>query len=284
MVAQPPRLCNRGAGCSAGLLGVRSYTGCAKKRLRVGKSLIISAVCYNRGGHTVLYRYESAMFAILFYRLVWLALWVLRHSWWKWTITGRAYLRPRGQPMILAVNHLHWADTAALGASLPLALQPTWMAKAELFAHPVAAWWLRAIRVIPVSRGRHGLSALAAAEQALNGGAALIIFVEGHRSATGGLQEGQGGAVRLAARSGVPIVPIALWGTEAGLGGFCLRKPIHVSIGEPYYVTTDTSKISQQRMTELTDDLMLRMATLLPERYWGVYRERMERSDNKLTR
>jgi 1-acyl-sn-glycerol-3-phosphate acyltransferase len=223
------------------------------------------------------------MLGICFYRLVWLALWVLRHVWWKWAITGQARLGPRGQAMILAVNHLHWTDTCVLGASLPLSLQPTWMAKAELFAHPVAAWWLRAIQVIPVSRGRHGVSALAAAEQALKGGAALIIFVEGHRSATGGLQEGQGGALRLAARSGCPIVPIALWGTEAGLGGICLRKPINVSIGEPYYVATDTSKISQQRMNELTDELMLRLAALLPERYWGVYRERMARPGDRVT-
>jgi 1-acyl-sn-glycerol-3-phosphate acyltransferase len=218
------------------------------------------------------------MLGVFVYFLVWVALWVLRHVWWKWTITGQAHLKPRGQAMILAVNHLHWTDTCVLGASLPLSLRPTWLAKAELFANPVAAWWLRAIQVIPVSRGRQGLSALVAAEEALKGGAALIIFVEGHRSATGGLQEGQGGAVRLAARSGCPIVPIAVWGTEAGLRGICLRKPIHVHIGEPYVVTTETSKISQQRMSELTNELMLRLAALLPERYWGVYRERMERS------
>jgi 1-acyl-sn-glycerol-3-phosphate acyltransferase len=224
------------------------------------------------------------MLGVLFYRLVWVALWVLRHVWWKWRITGQLHLKPRGQAMILAVNHLHWTDTCVLGASLPLSLQPTWMAKAELFAHPVAAWWLRAIQVIPVSRGRHGLSALVAAEEALKSGAALIVFVEGHRSATGGLQEGQGGALRLAARSGVPIVPIALWGTEVGLRGICLRKPIHMHIGEPYVVSSETSKISQQRMTELTDELMLRLAALLPERYWGVYRERMERSDDKMIR
>jgi 1-acyl-sn-glycerol-3-phosphate acyltransferase len=222
------------------------------------------------------------MLGVLFYRFVWVVLWVLRHSWWRWTVSGLANLKPRGQPMILAVNHLHWTDTCVLGASLPLSLQPTWLAKAELFTHPVAGWWLRAIQVIPVSRGRHGLSALTAAEEALKGGAALIIFVEGHRSATGGLQEGQGGALRLAARSGCPIVPIAVWGTEAGLGGICLRKPICVSIGEPYVVSTEGSKISQQRMAELTDELMLRLAALLPERYWGVYHERMARSNDKL--
>ena len=215
------------------------------------------------------------MLGVLFYRFVWVVLWALRHSWWSWKVSGLAQLKPRGQPMILAVNHLHWTDTCVLGASLPLVLQPTWLAKAELFEHPIAAWWLRAINVIPVSRGRHGLSALAAAEEALKGGAALIIFVEGHRSATGGLQEGQGGALRLAVRCGCPIVPIAVWGTEAGLGGICLRKPIRVSIGEPYTIATEGTKISQQRMAELTDELMLRLAALLPERYWGVYRDKM---------
>ena len=221
------------------------------------------------------------MLAILLYRLIWVALWVLRHSWWKWTVSGHANLLPRGQPMVLAVNHLHWTDTFALGASLPLRLQPTWLAKAELFTHPLIAWWLRAIQVIPVVRGRQGLSALVAAEEALKGGAALIIFVEGHRSPTGGLQEGQGGAVRLAARNGYPIVPIALWGTEVGLRGICLRKPIHIRIGEPYTVPIESSKIPQQRMTELTDELMLRLAALLPERYRGVYRERIQGSDDK---
>jgi 1-acyl-sn-glycerol-3-phosphate acyltransferase len=223
------------------------------------------------------------MLGVFVYRLVWVALWVLRHAWWNWTISGQAQLRPRGQAMILAVNHLHWTDTCVLGASLPLSLQPTWLAKAELFANPVAAWWLRAIQVIPVKRGRQGLSALVAAEEALTRGAALIIFVEGHRSATGGLQEGQAGAVRLAARCGCPILPIALWGTEAGLRGACLRKPIRVSIGEPYIVSTDGPKISQQRMSELTDELMLRLAALLPERYWGVYRERMEQPQDTMT-
>ena len=82
------------------------------------------------------------------------------------------------------------------------------------------------------------------------------------------------GAQLCRSRSGAP---------RLGWRGICLRKPIHVSIGEPYVVSTETPKISQQRMSELTDELMLRLAALLPERYWGVYRERMVDSDDKLT-
>jgi len=224
------------------------------------------------------------MLGAFFYFMLWAVLWLFRQVWWNWTITGQAHLRPRGQGMILAVNHLHWTDTYILGASLPLSLQPTWLAKVELFAHPIAAWWLRAIRVIPVTRERRDLRALVAAEAALKQGAALIIFVEGHRSSTGGLQAGQGGAVRLALRTGCPIVPIALWGTEAGLRSACMRMPIHVRIGAPYFVTTDTPKISQQCMSEFIDEMMLRLAALLPERYWGLYREQMAQLPSETVR
>lgn len=215
------------------------------------------------------------------YSMFWILLWVCRHVWWKWTIVGQDHLKPRTQGMILAVNHLHWTDTYILGASLPRSLRPTWLAKEELFAQPLAAWWLRAIQAIPVSRQRRDLSALVAAEAALKQGAALVIFVEGHRSPSGELQAGQGGAVRLAIRTGCPIVPIALWGTEAGLRGACLRKPITVRIGEPYVVTTASPKVSQQRMNELIDEMMLHLAALLPENYRGIYRERMERMPPK---
>ncbi|HEX9373786.1 MAG TPA: lysophospholipid acyltransferase family protein [Roseiflexaceae bacterium] len=215
------------------------------------------------------------MLGTWFYVFVWALLWACRRTWWRWHISGQDNLRPRGQAMVLAVNHLHWSDTYVLGASLPVSLRPTWMAKAELFANPIAAWWLRAIQVIPVHRGHHGQRALVAAEEALKKGSALVIFVEGHRSPTGGLQAGQGGAVRLAARTGCPIVPIAVWGTEAGFRSAWARKPIHVCIGEPYYVVTETPRIPKQRMNELVDEMMLRLAALMPEAYQGTYRERI---------
>jgi 1-acyl-sn-glycerol-3-phosphate acyltransferase len=73
----------------------------------------------------------------------------------------------------------------------------------------------------------------------------------------------------------VPIVPIAVWGTEAGLRGAALRRPIHLRIGKPYYIHTDNGKIPFDRMNELTEEMMLRIAELLPEQYWGFYRDKM---------
>ncbi len=215
------------------------------------------------------------MLGLFFYLLLWTPLNLLRLIWFDWKIEGRENLPPRPQGMILAVNHLHWSDILVVGASLPLSHRPWWVAKVELFSHPIIAWWFRTMHVIPIRRGQRDLAALEAAEEALKQGAVLIMFPEGHRSDTRQLQQGRGGAVRLAVRSGCPIVPVAIWGTESGFKGVLRRSPIRVRFGKPYHPPVEGNKIPFDRMSELTDEMMLRIAALMPEKYWGYYRERM---------
>jgi len=215
------------------------------------------------------------MLGAFMYFCLWVPLNTLRRIWWNWDIQGTENLPPRGQGMILCVNHLNWTDIHILGASLPLSHRPWWMAKTEMFENRVLSWWLRVMQVIPIKRGRRDTAAMEASEDALRHGAALVIFPEGHRSRTGGLLEGHGGAIRLAARTATPIVPIAIWGTEAGLKGALLRKPIHVHVGQPFFIHVRDGKIPFDRMNELTDEMMLAIARLLPEQYWGFYQPKM---------
>jgi 1-acyl-sn-glycerol-3-phosphate acyltransferase len=221
------------------------------------------------------------MLGAIMYFLIWLPLQFVRRLWWSWKVEGLENLPPRGRGMILAINHLHWIDILFIGASLPLSHRPSWIAKVEIFVNRFFAWWFREMMVIPIRRGQRDMAALAAAEEALKRGEVLIIFPEGHRSRSGELQEGRGGAIRLAARTGCPIVPIAVWGTEVGLRGAMLRKPLHFRVGQPYVIEMKGSKIPWHRMNELTEELMLRIAALMPGQYWGFYRERMAQADGQ---
>lgn len=54
-----------------------------------------------------------------------------------------------------------------------------------------------------------------------------------------------------------------------------LRKPIHVQFGKPYYPNVTSSHIPPDKMAVLTEEVMLKIADMMPERYWGYYRDRM---------
>lgn len=215
------------------------------------------------------------MFGPIMYFCIWAPLNVMRRIWWRWRVEGLENLPTSGQGFIVAANHLDWMDIPIVGASLPLRYRPWWMAKIELFTSRFAIWWFSKMRVIPIKRGKRDLSAFIACEKALKEGGALIIFPEGHRSETGALQEAKGGIVRLSVRSGCPIVPVAIWGTEHGLRGMMRREQVTVRFGMPFYPDVEGSHIPWDRMNELTDESMLQIAALLPEHYWGFYREHM---------
>jgi 1-acyl-sn-glycerol-3-phosphate acyltransferase len=191
----------------------------------------------------------------------------------RWSAEGMERLptRERGG-MIIAMNHIHWMDIPVIGAMLPFSHRLSWLGKSELFQNPVVGWWLRQMQVIPIRRGKRDLAALDAAVEGLRAGAVLLIFPEGHRSRSGVLQPGRGGAVRLAMQSGVPIVPVGVIGTEHGLDGSFRRRPVLLRVGEPFTIApTPDGKIPPELMDQLTSDMMQRIAALLPEERRGPY-------------
>ena len=192
---------------------------------------------------------------------------------WRWRIEGLEQLPPREMGgIIIAMNHIHWLDILAIGAMLPFHYRLSWLAKSELFKNPLAAWWLRQMMVIPIKRGKRDLAALDATVDALKGGAVLLVYPEGHRSRTGILQQGRGGAIRVAMQSGMPIVPVAISGTQHGLKGTFTRKPVVLRIGKPYTISpTADGKLPPDTMEQLTTDMMNRIASMLPEQMRGPY-------------
>ncbi len=215
------------------------------------------------------------MAGVIMYFLIWVPMNLLKVLWWRWSVEGLENLPPRGKGMVLAVNHMHWLDIPLLGASLPLSHRPSWIAKVEILKGSLLTWFFRNMLVIPIKRGKRDLTALIAAEDALKSGEVLVIFPEGHRS-NGELLQGRNGAVRLAVRSGVPIIPVAIWGTEYGFKGAMSRNPIHLRVGPAYYPQVENpDHIPADKMNEQTELMMLKIAALMPESYRGFYREHM---------
>jgi 1-acyl-sn-glycerol-3-phosphate acyltransferase len=193
--------------------------------------------------------------------------------WFRWSVEGTENLPPReAGGMLIAMNHINWLDIPVVGTLLPFPYRLSWVGKVELFRNPIAAWWLRQMNVLPINRGRRDVAALDTMAEALRGGAVLLIFPEGTRSKSGVLKEGRGGAVRLAMQSGVPIVPVAIIGTEHGPAGTLARRPVHLRIGRPYTVApTADGKIPPDLMEQLTNTMMGRIAELLPPERRGPY-------------
>jgi 1-acyl-sn-glycerol-3-phosphate acyltransferase len=213
------------------------------------------------------------MFSNVAYFLIYATIYFFR-LWWRWEIAGLENLPPKGQGALIAVNHLNWLDIPILAGSAPFSPRLTWFAKIEMFKHSIAAWFFQEMQAIPVKRGEADRHAFVAAKKALERGAVIAFFVEGTRSRGKGLLPGQVGAVRLAASTGCPIVPMAIWGTEDGFTGAMRRHPIHVRFGKSYSPAHD-GRSARLDWDHLTEEMMLRIAALLPEKYWGVYHERM---------
>jgi 1-acyl-sn-glycerol-3-phosphate acyltransferase len=128
-------------------------------------------------------------------------------------ITGLEHL-PRTGAALLAVNHVSYVDFIYGGvAPERIGRRVRFMAKRELFDHRVSGPIMRACNHIEVDRA-DGERSLVVAEQALRDGELVGIFPEATISRAMEIKDLKTGAVRIAARTGVPLIPVVLWGTQ----------------------------------------------------------------------
>lgn len=180
-------------------------------------------------------------------------------------LRGR-YNVPRKGPFILAANHLSWTDIPLLPAYLPGRV--VYMAKEESFSSRVG-WLVRFLGAFPVKRGEGDRQALRAAEEQLKKGNVLVIFPEGTRSKNRALGTAHAGLGMIALRAQVPVVPVAIWGSEHALKTF--GAEIVISYGEPVVLQPKGAKITREDIDNATQEVMLRIAAMLPPHYRGVY-------------
>ena len=179
---------------------------------------------------------------------------------------------PKVGPLLVAINHIGDSDVPVLISVLPS--PPDALGKIELYDLPVLGKMIDWYGVIWLHRGRSDIRALRAALDGFAEGRIVVIAPEGRYSVTGALEEGSGGAAFLAYKAGVPILPIAITGTEnenvyGHLKRF-RRAQVHIKVGKMFKLTGQASG-RQEAVAEGTHQIMAALAALLPEKYRGEY-------------
>jgi 1-acyl-sn-glycerol-3-phosphate acyltransferase len=178
---------------------------------------------------------------------------------------------PKTGPLIIITNHTGQVEVPVL-ATLLQPRKITGWGKAEAFQNPFLRWVFGAWDIIPVHRGEADMTALKSALRMLEEDRIFGVAPEGTRNKTGILRRGLPGAAILALKSGAPILPLAHWGGEVYLKNLkqFKRTEFHIRVGEPFTVKAE-GKVTSEMRQQMVDEMMYRIASLMPEEYRGEY-------------
>jgi 1-acyl-sn-glycerol-3-phosphate acyltransferase len=211
-------------------------------------------------------------------RVIRLAMFLFCH----WQVEGRENV-PRCGPLIVAPNHISYLDPPVAGSALDRQLY--FMAKVELFAHPFLGWLIRQYGAFPVQRGVADRAAMRHAERLLRAGHAVLVFPDGTRSPDGRLTAGELGIALLALRTGAPVLPIGVDGTDRVMPrGTLLMRParVRIRIGPPISfddlcgppLVGAPAPLTRETLEEALRRIIAALAELLPA--WRTTRVRRQ--------
>ena len=184
---------------------------------------------------------------------------------------GMENLPPLGG-CIIASNHLSRLDPVlvfALGKRRDMTALVADKYKRNFLIRPLIV----GVGGIWIDRDEADIQALREARQFLRNGGMLGIAPEGTRSRTGALIQAKTGSAYLADKAGVPVVPAAVYGSESAIRQlFHFHRPvIHIEFGKPFTLEPVSRHTRDADLQRNTDEIMCRIAAMLPQRYWGVY-------------
>ncbi|MFT4258607.1 lysophospholipid acyltransferase family protein [Microbacterium sp.] len=186
---------------------------------------------------------------------------------------------PREGAFVLAPNHYSEFDPIIVAVAVwRMGRVPRFMAKESLFKVPVVGWVLRRTGMIPVARSSSAAAAkqtMKQSEELVKHGRGVIVYPEGTLTRDPDLwpMRGKSGAVRLALADGIPLIPMAQWGTQQimgryqkGLSLWPLRKPVTIVVGDPVDVSDLAGRAGDQAaLNEATTRLMDAITALLED-------------------
>lgn len=188
-------------------------------------------------------------------------------------IEGREHVAREG-PAIFVFNHLGIFDVPLSYIAIGREDATGWVADKHR-RNPLYAYLVKVVDGIWLDRENPDLSSFKQALQWLRAGRAFGVAPEGTRSRTRALLPGKPGVAYLAATSGAPVVPGAHTGTENMLGAWLrLRRPVlRLRFGEPFTLPPLPRNGRDAALQAGNDEIMCRIAALLPPEYRGVYAE-----------
>ena len=202
---------------------------------------------------------------------------------WRVRVEGLEHV-PQDRGAVLVYNHHSYVDFVMVGWAIVRRLRrpARFLAKSEIWRHPIGRVIVQGLRAVPVERGssagRHG--ALDAAVEALRAGDLVVVAPEQTISRSFDLLPMKSGAVRMARAAGVPVIPVAGWGTHRfytkGHGPhWAARVPVVVRYGAPIAIGTDedvhvaTARVADA-LARLLDDVQRTYPDGTPAGAWWV--------------
>ena len=193
---------------------------------------------------------------------------LMKHDW-----QGQENFIPSGG-MIVAANHLSWADVLALALFCDQAGRyPTYLAKASLFKIPVLGPIIAKLGQLPVYRGQADAAlVLRDAEQGIRDGACVIFYPEGTvtRDPASWPMYSKTGVARLALATGAPVIPVGHWGAQWVLPYGSMRphviprKTVAMIAGPPVDLSEfDGKPLDAATLRAATDKIMSDVAALV---------------------
>ncbi len=216
---------------------------------------------------------------MFYWFLKWIALGPLLRMVFRPRVTGEENV-PETGPAILASNHLSYSDW--LFMPLTLNRRVTFVAKAEYFTSPGLKGWIkrvffRSAGQVPIDRSGANAAegALTSAQSVLDAGELFGIYPEGTRSHDGRLYRGRTGVARLALESGVPVIPVAVVGTDVvappGKRFGTVTSPL-VRFGTPLDFSRYEGMANDRYiLRSITDEIMYAIMKLSGQEYVDLY-------------
>jgi 1-acyl-sn-glycerol-3-phosphate acyltransferase len=178
---------------------------------------------------------------------------------------------PSEGPALIMINHIAFIDPLAVVISLKRNIVP--LAKKEVYDYPVIGIFPKIWGVVPVSRGEVDRKAIRKVIEILQAGEIVLVAPEGTRGSQ--LRPAKEGIAYLGSRSGVPVIPTAIEGTEPfpalRFNSAWKTSGALIRFGRPFKFQSIYERASREELHKMTNEAMYILAGMLPEHRRGYY-------------